>query len=173
MKPLSWNLTNGIMNGCLTRQTLIHALERVALNFEGIDCLAAIFLNGQRIGTADNMLIPHAYDITDALIPGENTLNVCIDSAVLEGNKFDSAPLDYAQPGKWEAQHIRKAAHMYGWDIMPRIVSAGLWRDVYLELKPLTHFDYAYWGTQEVDITNHTAILALDWQFTTDQTSAL
>ncbi|TFG70382.1 MAG: glycoside hydrolase family 2, partial [Anaerolineales bacterium] len=30
-------------------------------------------------------------------------------------------------------------------------------------------FDYAYWATQQVDITNHTAILMVDWQFTTDQ----
>ena len=115
------------------------------------------------------MLIPHEYDITDALIPGENKLNVCIDSAVLEGYKYSSPPLDYALPGKWEAQHIRKAAHMYGWDIMPRIVSAGLWRDVYLEVRNSTHFEYVYWATQQIDTDRNAATLMLDWQFTTNQ----
>jgi beta-mannosidase len=145
------------------------ASQRVYLIFEGIDCLATILLNNQNIGTADNMLIPYEFDITDALVPGENILNVCIDAAVVEGRKYNSPPLDYALPGKWEAQHIRKASHMYGWDIMPRIVSAGLWRDVYLETRNATHFDYVYWATQQVDIKNHNAELALDWQFTTDQ----
>ena len=142
--------------------------QRVFLVFEGIDCLAHILINDQLIGTAFNMLIPHEFDITDALIPGENKLNVYIDSAVLEGTKYSSPPLDYALPGKWEAQHIRKAAHMYGWDIMPRIVSAGIWRGVKLEVREITYFNYVYWATQQVDRENCTATLILDWQFTTN-----
>ncbi len=143
--------------------------HRVFLIFEGIDCLATIWLNDQQIGTTDNMLIPHEFDITDALTKGENKLNVTIDSAVLEGYKYALPPLDFALPGKWEAQHIRKAAHMYGWDIMPRIVSAGLWRGVTLVVRDKTHFDYVYWATQQIDTKNRTATLMVDWQFSTHQ----
>lgn len=144
-----------------------HNGQRMVLIFEGIDCLAEIWLNNQKIGIVDNALIPHEFDVTETLVPGENTLVVCIDSAVLAGRTYASAPLDYALPGKWEAQHIRKAPHMYGWDIMPRIVSAGLWRDVYLEVRNATRFDYLYLATQQVDEDTGTATLMVDWQFST------
>ncbi|MDF1515254.1 MAG: glycoside hydrolase family 2, partial [Anaerolineae bacterium] len=143
--------------------------QRIWLVFEGVDCLATVWLNGQRIGTTENMLIPHAFDITDTVVEGENTLNVCFEPAVLEGRTYTLPPLDYALPGKWEAQHIRKAAHMYGWDIMPRIVSAGLWRGVTLEIRNETRFDYVYWATQKVDVENKSATLAVNWQFSTQQ----
>ena len=34
-----------------------------------------------------------------------------------------------------EARYIRKPHHSYGWDIMPRIVTSGLWREVRLEVR--------------------------------------
>ena len=37
------------------------------LAFQGIDCLAEIFLNGARIGATDNMFIEHAFDVTGHL----------------------------------------------------------------------------------------------------------
>ena len=43
--------------------------DQIILNFEGIDCFAEIYVNGTRIGNADNMLISHCYDITDAINP--------------------------------------------------------------------------------------------------------
>ena len=43
--------------------------ESLELCFEGIDCLSDIWLNGQRIGGTDNMLIPYAFDITEYAAP--------------------------------------------------------------------------------------------------------
>ena len=45
----------------------IAAAERLMLCFGGIDTIADIYLNGQHIGHAENMLIEHEYDITDAV----------------------------------------------------------------------------------------------------------
>ena len=38
--------------------------ERAVLVFDGIDTLADVFLNGEKVGEADNMLIPHEFDVT-------------------------------------------------------------------------------------------------------------
>ena len=127
--------------------------QRVFLVFDGLDCLGTIWLNRRQIGATDNMLIPHRFDVTNDLRPqGENELHVRIASAVLAGRRHEVTPAEFALPGKWEALQIRKAAHMYGWDIMPRIVSAGLWRDVYLEPVNTTRLNSVYWATQSVDL---------------------
>lgn len=39
---------------------------------------------------------------------------------------------------------------MWGWDIMPRIVSGGLWRSVGLETNPEIDFDGLYFWTEEI-----------------------
>jgi len=57
---------------------------------------------------------------------------------------------------------------MYGWDIMPRLVSAGLWRDVSLQVVKPTRFEQVYWMTNKVDVPQKKAVLILDWQFSSD-----
>jgi beta-mannosidase len=57
--------------------------DRPVLVFDGIDTLATIWLNGRRLGTAANMLIPHEFALDCLLHEGDNTLVVAIDSAVL------------------------------------------------------------------------------------------
>ena len=45
-----------------------HSLgKHVELVFEGLDCFASVWLNGCKIGTSDNMLISHRFDIAGAL----------------------------------------------------------------------------------------------------------
>lgn len=105
---------------------------RTTLVFEGVDCLAEYWLNGEKIGESDNMFTEHEFDVTDKL-KNENLLQIRLRSAMLEADKYD---IPVYTAATWsnhpESVNIRKAPHMYGWDIMPRAVSAGLWRDVYL-----------------------------------------
>jgi beta-mannosidase len=143
--------------------------QEVFLNFDGIDCLGKIWLNDSIIGTTDNMFIPYKFNITELLRPDKNNeLYVQLKSAVLAGREYPVTPLEYALPGKWEALNIRKAPHMYGWDIMPRIVSAGLWRDVYINIENKTHLTSVYWATQTIDLENKKAVLLIDWSFKSD-----
>ena len=104
-----------------------------SLVFEGLDTVADIYLNGYLIGSTENMLIPHEIDLKGRLKVGENRLTVHIKPAVIEARKYP-LPL-YAGSHKYnlESLQIRKAPHMYSWDIMPRIVSLGIWRPVYLK----------------------------------------
>ena len=98
------------------------------LEFKGIDCIAEIFLNGEKIGENENMFIENILKCTPKC--GENTLVVHILPAVVEGEKYTHEPYERFLDKHLEHLNIRKAPHMYGWDIMPRIVSGGLWRDV-------------------------------------------
>lgn len=105
------------------------------LILEGVDCFAEIYLNGQLIGSCANMLIEHTLPLTGARATG-NELLIHIRPATEEARKFDYPPGVNSLASNYEGIHVRKAPHMYGWDIMPRAVSAGLWRPVHIEYRP-------------------------------------
>ena len=117
---------------------------RFRLAFDGIDTFADIFLNGEKVGEADNMLIPHSFDVTKALKPGKNVLHVVIRSAFHELQKYDVGELGY-HIGFADNEPIRKAAYMGGWDIFPRLYCAGIWRGVRLEAEPVVAIDNVAW----------------------------
>jgi beta-mannosidase len=126
----------------------------VELVFHGVDCLATYWLNGEWLGESENMLIEHRFDVTGRLVAGgTNTLTVRLRSPLLAAMEKPYSP---RQAQSWlqmniESLWIRKAPHSYGWDIMPRALSAGLWRGVEL----VVH--------ESVEIREITAsILALD-----------
>ena len=109
--------------------------QRVWLCFEGIDTVADIYLNGQKIGHAENMYVPHEFAAT-GLVRGTNELLVHILPVALEARKYPIAAFHSTLKYNYEALVIRKATHMFGWDICPRIVSSGLWRPVTVVQKP-------------------------------------
>jgi beta-mannosidase len=154
---------------CYTRTfaTPAHADgQRVYLRFEGIDCLADIWLNGEKVGEAENMLIEHTFDVTGRLTgSGENTLQVFLRSAVIESQNY----LLGAYSGKGstannESENIRKAPHSYGWDILPRLVSAGLWRNVELQVVDPIRFTDVFWVTLHVNAERKRADIKVDYQ---------
>ncbi len=142
--------------------------ERAELVFDGIDCIADIWLNNQLIASVENMLVEHHYDITD-LLEEKNTLHVHIKSTELEARKYLRNNFGIRSDQLGEAVSIRKAPHMFGWDIMPRLLSAGIWRDVKLEIIPETYFASVYWVTKEVYPDAKKANLYVDWQFQTNR----
>lgn len=142
--------------------------QRCELVFEGLDCLGTIWLNDVCIGTTGNMFIPHRFDVTSHLSDdGDNDLVVRIDSAVLAARQHRYSAIEWALDGRWESLPVRKAAHMYGWDIMPRAVTAGLWRDVALNVVDATHLRDVYWATQAVDLDRRSAAVLVAWDFAT------
>jgi beta-mannosidase len=142
--------------------------ERIELCFDGIDCLADIWLNGNKIASVENMFVEHQYDVTD-ILKDKNELYVHIKSTELEARNQlrNNFGVRYDQLG--EASAIRKAPHMFGWDIMPRLMSAGIWKDVKLEIIPPTYFSSVYWVTKEVYPDVKKANMYVDWQFQTDR----
>jgi len=105
------------------------------LYFEGVDTLAQYWLDGELLGESDNMFLPVKLKIENPVKGKEYCLQVRLRSVILES---DDIPFDLLTcVHSWHksidnATPIRKARHSYGWDIMPRALSAGLWKDVYL-----------------------------------------
>jgi len=127
------------------------------LTFEGLDTIATIYLNGEKILQTDNMFIPHTINIGEK-IKEKNELVVHF-LPLFEYAKTKEYPLySSAFPMNYESLYIRKAPHMYGWDIFPRLVSAGIYKDVFLENK-ISVIDEIHIDTME--ITNNSANMLL------------
>ncbi|MFH0758342.1 MAG: glycoside hydrolase family 2 TIM barrel-domain containing protein [Bacteroidota bacterium] len=142
--------------------------ERIELSLEGIDCIADVWLNGVKIARVENMFVEHHFDVTD-LVREKNQLYICIHSTVLEARKHIRNNFGVRYDALAEAVSVRKAPHMFGWDIMPRLVSAGIWREVNLEIIPPSHWESVYWVTKKVDVNQREASMYVDWQFATDR----
>ena len=130
------------------------ANEKATLHFGAVDCFADYFLNGVKIGESHNMFIENEFDVTDLLKYGEkNVLHVHIYSAVVKSNEYKVEPdtLIYTWLPTKESVNVRKAPHSYGWDIMPRAVSAGIWRDVELKIESVYKFKYLYVTTRAIN----------------------
>lgn len=125
--------------------------ENVYLVFEGVDCIAEYFLNGNKIGESENMFIAHEFRVDPWLQEGDNVLTVHIKSAVVEAQNKDYYVKLLNADRHLEARYIRKAHHSYGWDIMPRLVTAGLWRGVRLEVRDRIYFTQTFFKILEND----------------------
>lgn len=144
--------------------------ERVELCFDGIDCIADIWLNNKKMAEVEDMFVEHHFDVT-GLLKHQNELYICINSTVLEARKHLRNNFGVRYDALAEAVSIRKAPHMFGWDILPRLISAGIWRDVKLEVIPADYWESVYWVTKNVNLRNNSADLYVDWQFHTDRLS--
>jgi len=141
--------------------------QRVELVFEGLDCLATVWINGTEIGRTDNMLVSHRFDVTGLLrSDGENELVVRLGSAVNAARKHVPDPSEGHLPTNWEQLSVRKAPHMFGWDIAPRVVSAGIWRPVALEVHNATEIVDLYYYTSHAD-PGHAGV-GVHYHFATD-----
>ncbi len=137
--------------------------RRVELLFHGLDCLAEIWLNGERVGRSDNMLVEHAFDVTGRLRLGvENRLSVRLASAHLAARSVDYPASVASLETNHESLFVRKAPHMWGWDIAPRAVSAGIWRPV--ELRAWAEAEITDLAFRTIEIDGGNATLGLHWQ---------
>ena len=105
----------------------------VSLCFNGVDCLADYWLNDVKIGYSENMFVEHIFSVGKKLnIFTSNTLAVHIFPPMVDAKKKVTDPIHSINFGEVNSEYIwhRKAAHSYGWDIMPRAVSAGIWRSI-------------------------------------------
>jgi beta-galactosidase len=85
--------------------------ETVSVVFEGAESAIAVWCNGRYIGYATDSFTPSEFDLTDALVPGENRLA--------------------AQVIKWSSGSWLEDQDMYRF--------SGLFRDVVLRRRPAAH----------------------------------
>ncbi len=116
--------------------TLAH--DRVDVVCEGLDTLAELRLNGEKLGEADNMHIRRRFNAKPLLRAGANTLSITFAAALPYAEameeRFGELPV---HGGGSNPQHphnfIRKMACNFGWDWGPVVVTAGVWRPIRLE----------------------------------------
>lgn len=104
------------------------------LVFKGVDTIAEYYLNDVKIGESENAFVEYGFSVDNVLKNGSNRLVVHIFSSVNHAKKYEYTPLNIGiYDGCYESLHIRKPASSFGWDILPRAVSAGIFRDVYIQ----------------------------------------
>ncbi len=106
--------------------------ERIELVCAGLDTLAEVFLNGERLGETRNMFRSYRWPAREQLRPEGNTLLIRFRSPLaFTREQHQRRPL----PGLFHpgVAHLRKAPSHFGWDWGPELPSVGIWREVFLE----------------------------------------
>jgi beta-mannosidase len=116
----------------LSPDDLPTAGERLDLVAEGLDTLATIQVNGKTIGRTANQHRSYRFDLRGSVHEGTNTLSITF-----------SAAMPYVQES-WERNgrrphvnahpfaELRKMACNFGWDWGADLVTAGIWRPIWL-----------------------------------------
>ncbi len=111
--------------------------ELPLIRFEGIDTYADIYINGAHWYCTDNMFIAHELPLSreewDHLKLTGNILTVHIKPTMIVSQQYPVPPTAGMFDHGYASLYVRKAAASFGWDIMARAVSGGLWRPVYIE----------------------------------------
>lgn len=120
------------------------------IHLSGIDTIADIYINGEFAMAVDNMFLE--YDINCRYKFGVNEIVIHIKPVCIEARKYTlpvscSALTAYT----YQSLHVRKAAHMFGWDIMPRIVSAGIWRSVEIRKRKANRINEVFFLTERIE----------------------
>lgn len=133
------------------------------LRFDGIDTYATIYLNGICIGESDNMLIEQEFAIKpEQLKESGNRLCVHIYPTAIKAREYAENALANGCFYNEDSLNVRKAPYMFGWDIMSRAVSGGLWKNVCLIAKPRHRIEDFHLGVSRID--PRTGILQLSGQ---------
>ena len=108
--------------------------SKVNIVFEGLDTFCDIYFNGSFLGRAENMFIPHTYEVSK-LIKEKNEIFVHFYSPIKEIKNIErSSPLSLNAAMEKAKVYVRKAQYSYGWDWGARIAQTGIWREVYIEI---------------------------------------
>ena len=103
------------------------ACDRVRLRCHGLDTLAAIEVNGQPAGTADNMHRTWEFDVKALLREGGNDIRITFFSPVkFIREAYAKKPLEGSSDAMRGFPYLRKAHCMFGWDWGPRLPDAGI-----------------------------------------------
>ncbi|GAB3688900.1 glycoside hydrolase family 2 protein [Salinarchaeum chitinilyticum] len=116
-------------------ETLAHDEHRLV--FEGLDTVAEVSVNGEVVGTSDNMHRRYEFDVGAALEAGANELEVAFASPVDYAAEraaeypYDVRSIEFPveQPHR---NFIRKAQCHFGWDWGTCLPTMGIWRNVEL-----------------------------------------
>ena len=94
--------------------------ECLVLHFEAVDAYCAVYLNGRQVARHTDGYLPFDVDATEAALPGENILEVCV---------FDPQDQGLQPRGK---QRLKRGNMWY-------TGQSGIWQSVWMEILPKRH----------------------------------
>ena len=121
--------------------------KKVYLCFEGLDTYCKIYLNNCFLGSAENMFIPHEFDVSALLKEKDNILLVKFRSCVKEVEGLEERSHAFTA----ERLNTRRIQCTYGWDWVDRFVTTGVYRPVYLKYADDMYVENAYVCTENID----------------------
>jgi beta-mannosidase len=120
------------------------AEEVTDLVADGLDTVAILKINGKRVAETENMFVGYRWNVRRYLRPGRNELRIIFRSAAgcVRNTRTDfTPPREFCDP-VGNAVRIRKQPSQFGWDWGPRLVSAGVWRDIRIESWSLNRLEH-------------------------------
>ncbi|WP_296606017.1 glycoside hydrolase family 2 protein [Roseibium sp.] len=119
---------------------------RYTLTFQSVDCHAVVMLNGTKVGRCDNQFLRWDFDVTDALRPGENRLELHFLSNSQHAQECADAStiaIPYIAQNNRLAHfnHLRKTQCHAGWDWNIALSPLGIYGDVLLRKSDAFRFD--------------------------------
>ncbi|UOE39027.1 beta-mannosidase [Chryseobacterium oryzae] len=105
--------------------------QNIELIFNGLDTFSEIYLNGILLQVTDNMFRTWKIPVKQYLKSGENILKIKFKSSVNAGKEL-AKKVAFTMPES-PRSFVRKAQYQFGWDWGPRLVTAGIWKEVKLE----------------------------------------
>jgi beta-mannosidase len=109
--------------------------ERVVLDAQGLDYSGWILVDGKKVARFEGTLIPHRFDLTEALSDGNEHLLSLV---------FDEPPREQGQLGYTSQSRWFKPRYPYSWDWCPRVVPVGVWDTLVLQCGAAGALDLAY-----------------------------
>ncbi|MCB1516394.1 MAG: glycoside hydrolase family 2 protein [Hyphomicrobiaceae bacterium] len=126
------------------------AMGILTLTLSEVDCIASIYLNGEKLAEVDNQFIRHDLDVTGKIRPGENQIRfsfaIARDVAAARA-KAHPFPLPFTknyQTNGLEGVHmnfIRKVACHAGWDWGICLMPTGIYGQMRLRKSNLARID--------------------------------
>lgn len=141
--------------------------KHIDLVLHGVDTYSTLWINGVQVGETHNMMIGHVIDITKTVRAGQkNHIAICIKSSLNSVRDRDYPANISGAEHNDEIVWIRKPPHSFGWDIAPRLLSAGIWRGIEITARQHTYIKEVYYTTQWV--RQGKAALLVKYRFVTD-----
>ncbi|MBQ9779651.1 MAG: hypothetical protein IJW00_01780 [Clostridia bacterium] len=134
--------------------------ELSVLKLEGIDTVFDLYINDEWVYGGENMFMSYEIPLNSdmPLKPTGNELIVHIHPTMIEAQRNVIPPSAGMFPFGYASLYARKAPSSFGWDILCRAVSGGLWRPVYIETvkTPAIRETFLYTRAVNPDPADHT-----------------
>ncbi|WP_375180840.1 glycoside hydrolase family 2 protein [Chryseobacterium sp.] len=139
--------------------------QNIELIFNGLDTFSEIYLNGKLIESTDNMFRKWTIPVKQSLKKDENVLQVKFRSAVNVGKEL-AQKVPFIMPES-PRSFVRKAQYQFGWDWGPRLVTAGIWKDVKLNFWNAARLDHV--KIEQKNLTKQKADLNIQAEIFTEK----